>query len=163
MYTGMPSSAAETMADYDCRARVMVAQPATPKLIGAYRKTLYAVGDVRVRVGQRCPELSPILDSMGATQGVFITAWNPLSRRMPPGWNARMQQRLDQASSGYPRIPARGSLHSWQEDHLFVAAPLAPMRRLARRFRQRALLVVGGSRPARLVFLAWKSHNTNGR
>ena len=49
---------------------------------------------------------------------VFITAYNPLSRRMPEGWNRRMQHRLRQAL-GVGTVCADAELSGhWSEAHL---------------------------------------------
>jgi hypothetical protein len=64
------------------------------RLFNAYRKTSYTAGKVEVWIGRRSPAMDQLLATHNARAGVFVTAWNPLSRRMPPGWNRRMQERL---------------------------------------------------------------------
>ena len=44
------------------------------------------------------PRMDALLARHGARCAVFVTAWNPFSRRMPAGWNRRMQ--AAPASSG---------------------------------------------------------------
>jgi hypothetical protein len=97
--------------------------------------------------------MDALLARRNARTGVFVTAWNPLSRAMPPGWNRRMQQRLSERLRRYVTLPARGSLRRWHEEHLLVAADKRPVMRLARLFRQRGVVLVARHQPARLVLL----------
>ena len=89
-----------------------------------------------------------------AARAVFVTAWNPFSRRMPAGWNRRMQARLRQLLHRRLCLPAVGALGRWHEDHLLVLAELPPLLRLARQFRQHAVVAIRRGGPARLVLLS---------
>ena len=89
-----------------------------------------------------------------AARAVFVTAWNPFSRRMPEGWNLRMQARLRARLGQRVCLPAVGALGRWHEDHLLVLAELPPLLRLARRFRQNAVVAVRRGARARLVLLS---------
>lgn len=111
-------------------------------LLRAYRLSVYRIGDVVIRIGRRAP-----------LSGVLLTAWNPRSRRMPAGWNRRMQHRLRTALRRWPLRAATGGLARWWEDHLLTQAPCPVCLRLARRFRQRAVVVARAGRPARLILL----------
>lgn len=167
-----------------------------------------------VRIGRHAP--TELFVRLRSRTGVFVTAWNPLSRRMPDGWNHRMQQRLQAylppihvagdpalVPSSWPGLcrpstsvpdardkdvaggakaghddgddgaggsvasrlglrhrvvlPAEGSLHRWREAHLLVAGDPRPVLRLARRFRQRGVVVVKRGRAARLVLLGYEA------
>jgi hypothetical protein len=114
----------------------------SPRLLRAYRETEYRARGVVVRIGRRSP-----------LSGVFITAWNPYSRRMAEGWNHRMQSRLHERLRRFVIHPADGALKRWHEAHLLVVADLQPIARIARIFRQQAIVVVQQGRPARLVLL----------
>jgi hypothetical protein len=118
----------------------------SPALLRAYRLTRYAVGAAELRIGRRAP--------LAARHAVLLTAWNPLSRRMPPGWNQRMQARLRAHLRRLPVLEADGRLGRWQEAHLCVLADPRPCRVMARRFRQHAIVVLARRQPARLVLLA---------
>ena len=113
-----------------------------PRLLACYRQTLYRVGGHIVRIGRRT-----------ALRGTLLTAWNPMSRRMPRGWNLRMQTRLRDHLRRWPVTDATGGLGAWHEDHLLVDTDARPCRVLARRFRQRATLLLRPHRPARLCIL----------
>lgn len=117
----------------------------SPRLRRAFLATAYEAAGIVVRAGSRSPALDALLPGPAA----FITAWNPLSRRMPPGWNARMQARLRAMA---PRVLAEGAGrgHGWAEHHLLVAGDKRRIRVLARRFRQHAVVLVAPGRPARL-------------
>jgi len=111
-----------------------------PRLLRAYRDTEYRACGVVVRIGCRSP-----------LTGVFITAWNPFSRRMPEGWNRRMQARLHERLRRFAVCPADGVLKRWHEAHLLVAADPRRISRIARIFRQRAIVVVQSGHPTKLV------------
>jgi hypothetical protein len=125
----------------------------TPKLLHAWRATDYVVDTILVRIGRRSSAMDVLLARLGARTGVFVTAWNPLSRAMPPGWNRRMQQRLSERLRRYVSLQASGSLRRWHEAHLLVAGDKRPIVRLARLFRQRGVVLVARHQPARLVLL----------
>lgn len=116
-----------------------------PRLLRAYRQTRYEAFGRAVRIGAHhdLPLPGP---------AAFITAWNPLSRRMPPGWNARMQHRL---GALVPAILAEGfgRGRNWAEAHLLVACDPRRIGVLARRFRQRAVVLVAPRQKARLRLL----------
>ena len=118
------------------------------KLRRAFLATAYEAAGIVVRVGQRSTALDRTLTGPAA----FVTAWNPLSRRMPPGWNARMQRRLRALA---PAILAEGfgRGRGWAEAHLLVAADPRRIAVLARRFRQHAVVLVAPRRAARLLIL----------
>jgi hypothetical protein len=122
-------------------------------LLAAYRRTSYRVGCIRLRIGQRSPAMDALLRRHRVREAVLVTAWNPGSRRMPQGWNRRMQVRLRQHLSRFRWLCADGRLRRWREAHLLVLAPAAPVRRVARVFRQRAVVIIRQSAPARLALL----------
>jgi hypothetical protein len=126
-----------------------------PRLLRAWRATDYVVGTVLVRIGRRSAAMDALLARIGARTGVFVTAWNPLARAMPAGWNPRMQRHLTERLRRYVSLQAGGSLRRWHEAHLLVAADQQPIVRLARLFRQRGVVLVARRRPARLVLLSW--------
>ena len=124
-----------------------ISEPALPaRLRAAYRATDYAAGAIAARIGRRVPGLDWRV-------AVFLTAWNPYSRRMPDGWNRRMQARLRARLRGRTVLAGTGTLRRWREEMLLVA--LDPVRAmvLARRFRQRGIVVVRRGQPARLAIL----------
>lgn len=129
--------------------------PVSPALLRAYRRTSYTVGGASVRVGRRSARMDALLGAMAAQVGGFITAWNPLSRRMPGGWNRRMQRALIAHTRRLPSFAGRGIGHGWSEEHVFIAADPRRLVVLARRFRQLGIVVVGRGKSARLVLLSW--------
>jgi hypothetical protein len=122
-----------------------------PALLKAYRKTCYEAAGIKIRISRRCAAMDRLLIAHGSQAAVFITAYNPLSRVMPLGWNQRMQTRLLQAVRRRPVLSARGSLRHWTEAHLLVFGNVRPMQRLARRYRQYAIVVVRLRQPPRLT------------
>jgi len=124
------------------------------RLLRAYRRTEYSAAGCVVTIGRRVPDR--LFRRLGSRSGVFVTAWNPMSRRMPDGWNHRMQARLRERLHRLGSLPADGRLGRWHEAHLLVAvADVRPVRRVARNFRQRAIVIVRNARPAQLVLLGW--------
>jgi len=61
---------------------------------------------------------------------------------MPDGWNRRMQHRLRERLRRQQTAPAESALRNWREDMLFVRADPRLVLRLARRFRQCAIVVL---------------------
>jgi hypothetical protein len=124
-----------------------------PALLKAYRSTRYQVAEAVVRIGRRCPEIDGLLMAQRAREAAFITAYNPRSRRMPEGWNQRMQGRLLQMLGRGRVLPAQGSWRCWSEAHLVVFGDTRLAGRWARRFRQHAIVIVRLRQPARLKLL----------
>lgn len=120
----------------------------SPSLLAAYRRTDYRVGDAVIRIGRRAPAVDQLLVQHRCREAVLITAWNPHSRRMPPGWNARMQCRLGQAVRRHRVLPASGGARGWTEEHLLVLMPAAQAAVLARRYRQNAFVMLRRGQPA---------------
>ncbi|HLY89351.1 MAG TPA: DUF3293 domain-containing protein [Acetobacteraceae bacterium] len=123
------------------------------RLLRAYRRTEYSAAGCIVLIGRRSPDR--LFQVLGAYSAVFITAWNPMSRRMPDGWNRQAQRRLRERLRRFGSVPADGTLGRWHEAHLLVSvADMRPMVRLARIFRQRAVVVIKRDHPAKLVVVA---------
>ncbi len=133
-----------------------------PRLAAAYARTDYEAAGAVARPGRRSAAVDALLRRLGGRRGGFVTAWNPFSRRMPAGWNARLQARLRAAARGIPhaegwgRARRRGDAGAWAERHLLLVADPRRIAVLARRFRQRAILLVrlGGPAVLRPVFSA---------
>ena len=121
------------------------------RLLAAYRGTDYEAAGAVARIGRRDAETDALLKRLGAREGAYVTAWNPWSRRMPPGWNARMMARLREAARRLPRAEGEGRGRGWSERHLLLAADPRRAAVLARRFRQHAIVAVRVGAPARLV------------
>ncbi|MDR3535944.1 MAG: DUF3293 domain-containing protein [Acetobacteraceae bacterium] len=122
-----------------------------PRLLLAYRRTRYVAGSVAVAIGERSAAADALLADHAARTAVLLTAWNPASRRMPAGWNHRMQQAMAAWLRGRAVVAGEGAWRRWREAHLLVIGGVAPMVGLARRFRQHAIVVLARGRPARLV------------
>jgi hypothetical protein len=120
-------------------------------MLTAYRKTCYMAAGVPVRIGRRSVAMDRLLVSHGTREGALITAFNPFSRVMPPGWNRRMQVRLARAVRRRQTLAAAGSWRRWSEDHLLVLGDVRPVRRLIGRFRQNGIVIVRRGQPAALL------------
>lgn len=126
-------------------------RPLTPELLRSYRLTRYRVGPLEARIGRRVtgwPERGPV---------VLLSACNPGGRLKPAGWNDRMMTHLITHLQGVVWRPGVGQLGRWQERLVAVWMPVARALRLARLFRQNAVVVLRNGRPARLVLLGGKS------
>jgi peptidoglycan/xylan/chitin deacetylase (PgdA/CDA1 family) len=118
----------------------------------AYRRTLYRAGEIRVHIGRRNPTADQWMARHGAREAGFITAWNPMSRPMPPAWNAAAQARLIRALREVPMARGDGVLGAWREEMWLAALPWRALLRIARRHRQAAIVGLRHGRPARLLF-----------
>jgi hypothetical protein len=125
----------------------------TARLHAAYAASAYEAAGAIARIGRRGAAVDALLHRLGARQGGFVTAWNPYSRRMPAGWNARMLDRLREAVRRLPAAEGHGGTPGWRERHLLLAGDPRRLAVLARRFRQNAIVTVRLGAPARLVLL----------
>lgn len=121
-----------------------------PRLRRAFLATVYEAAGVEVRIGRRSPAMAALLARHGVRRAGFVTAWNPLSRRRPEGWNRRMQARLRQAARGRLLAEGHGRAGPWAEAHLLLAGDPRWLAVLARRFRQWAIVTLAPPGPARL-------------
>ncbi len=120
----------------------------TPRLLRAYRWTRYEAAGIPVFVGRRSLAMDALLRQHRAKAGVFVTAWNPCSRLMPAGWNDRQQRALLARLRRWIALPGGGTLGRWHEAHVLALAPPALVTRLARSFRQNAVVEVRAGRKA---------------
>jgi hypothetical protein len=125
-----------------------------PALLRAYRRTSYEAGGIKIHIGRRSPEADRLLLANGVRNAVFITAYNPRSRRMPSEWNQRMQTRLRHDLGRRPVLWGRGTAGHWSEVHLLVFGDPRPIRKLARRYRQYGIVIISRGQPARLVVVS---------
>ena len=123
-----------------------------PRLLRAYRDTSYVAEGIDIRIGHRVPDA--LFARLHARSATLLTAWNPLSQRMPAGWNNRMQLRLHERLCRRLALPAEGTLRRWHEAHLLAAGDPRPLLRLARIFRQRGVVVLRRRQCARIVLFA---------
>jgi Protein of unknown function (DUF3293) len=126
--------------------------PVTPLLYRAYRMTDYTVAGITLRIGRRSAAMDRLLAARHQREAAFITAYNPFSRRMPPGWNRRMQNNLMRAARRWPILPADGQWRRWHESHLVILAPCHCVMVLARRFRQYGIVIHRSGQPTQLIF-----------
>jgi hypothetical protein len=103
------------------------------------------------RIGARDPDMDRLLRQHGARAATLIGAWNPQSQLHPPGWNRRADRRLRDHLRRYRWIHATGGTRRWWEEHVLLLGDPRPALILARRFRQRAVVVVRRGQKARLV------------
>ncbi|GAN99591.1 hypothetical protein Gxy13693_024_007 [Komagataeibacter xylinus NBRC 13693] len=125
--------------------------PPTAAVHRAYRLSTYHVPGLPViRIGHR-PRWRG-----RAPEGdiVLLSACNPGGRLYADGWNRRMMHALAQYLRDVPHALGEGRLGRWSEPLYAVQVPLARGLRLARLFRQNAVVVLHGARRARLVYLA---------
>jgi Protein of unknown function (DUF3293) len=122
-----------------------------PALLRAYRNTRYEVAGIQIRIGIYSAATDRLLSTHGARSAALITAYNPFSRMMPLHWNQRMQAGLLQALSRRRTLPAGGSLRRWSEAHFLVFGDPRPVRQLARRYRQYAIVIVHLGQPPRIA------------
>lgn len=113
--------------------------------------TVYEADGVQIRTGRRQAAVDGLLARHGYRSATLIGAENPFSRRMPAGWNHRMHRRLEQVARRRPTLPATGTWRGWREAHLLQFGDKRPAVRLARIFRQNAVVIIDLGRPVRIV------------
>jgi hypothetical protein len=113
--------------------------------------TDYEVAGITLRIGRPSAAMDRLLLSRRQREAAFITAYNPFSRPMPPGWNRRLQDALMQAARRWPVLPATGRWRRWCESHLVILAPRPCAKVLARRFRQHGIVIHRRGQPTQLV------------
>ena len=123
------------------------------QLFQAYRASCYLAGAHAARIGQRAPGLDALLGSWRVQEGVFIAAGNPFSRRIAEGWNARRHTALRERLWRLHYVEGRGGAKRWWEAHCFIGISAARGRRLARLFRQNAMVALRRGAKARLIWL----------
>ena len=123
------------------------------QLFRAYRASCYFAGAHVARIGQRAPGLDALLGSWHVPEGVFIAAGNPFSRRMPQGWNARRHALLRDRLRRLHYVEGQGRAKRWWEAHCFIGISAARGRRLARLFRQNAMVALRRGAKARLIWV----------
>lgn len=126
-----------------------------PALLRAYRNTSYEAAGIQIRIGTYSAATDRLLLTHGARSAALITAYNPFSRMMPLHWNQRMQAGLLQALRRRRALPAGGSLGRWSEAHFFVFGDPRPVRRLAQRYRQHAIVIVHLGQPPELAMTGY--------
>jgi hypothetical protein len=123
----------------------------TPRQRAAYLRTAYRAGTrAEARIGRRSSSVGAVLKKLRVRQGGFVTAQNPFSRPMPPGWNERALTRLRAAARRLPMVEGEGVFRRWRERHLLIGGDPRRLAVLARRFLQNAVVVVRIGAPARL-------------
>ena len=122
-------------------------------LFRAYRASCYSAGSHAARISQRAPGLDALLRSWRVQEGVFIAAGNPFSQRMPAGWNAQRHAALRERLRGLHYVEGKGGAKRWWEAHCFIGIGAARSRKLARLFRQNAMVALRRGAKARLIWL----------
>ena len=86
-------------------------------------------------MGRRSRAIEALL---GGRPGAFLTAWNPGSRKQPPGCNRRMNRALARHLRRLPHWrgmgQGKGEGHAWAEEHFLVQA--APRRAVSKPIRE---------------------------
>ncbi|MCZ8143125.1 MAG: DUF3293 domain-containing protein [Acetobacteraceae bacterium] len=122
------------------------------QLLRAYHASRYFAGEYAVRIGQGAPALDALLRCWRVREGVFIGAGNPFSRRMAAGWNARRHAALRERLRALPHVEGKGGVKRWWEAHCFIGISAARGKRLARLFRQNAMVALRRGAKARLIW-----------
>ena len=123
------------------------------QLFQAYLASCYFAGAHVARIGQRAPALDVLLRGWRVREGVFIAAGNPFSRRHPDGWNARRDAALREGLRGLHYVEGKGGAKRWWEAHCFIGISAARGKRLARLFRQNAMVALRRGGKARLIWI----------
>lgn len=132
----------------------------TDDLRRAYNATafhVFAHAQIILRPGELCPAADELLLGFGATSGVVLTAWNPMSEPTDDVTNDAAQTILaaEITALGLTALSAegRGIDTAWPpEPSFFIPGITAQATQdLAARFRQAAWVHVGVGEPVRIV------------
>lgn len=117
-----------------------------------YRISRYAAGPLAARIGEPSSSADRWMARHRAASAVLLTAWNPMSRPMPRRWNEAAHRRLLHALRGRPVEEGWSGRAPWLEWSACTPGGRRLGLRLARRFRQRAFVLLRRGRPALLVY-----------
>lgn len=134
------------------------------RLLQAYLDTDYTAltprGELTLRIGVLCPELDALLEACGAQEWVYITAYNPASKRRSEQVNESAQQELlaQLELEGGPVFSgmALSELGDWPPEPSLLALGVnrARAEEIGRRFGQNAVVVGGRGQAPELLQLA---------
>jgi Protein of unknown function (DUF3293) len=127
----------------------------------AYRRTTYLArtgdGEIRIHPDRHSPGVDALLTAHGADQWVYVTAYNPESRRLSEEENVVRQQALVRAvhDRGLTFFEGESVLDAaaWPPEPSLLILGISPEegRVLGQRFGQLAVVVGRLDQPARLV------------
>ncbi|QNT79537.1 DUF3293 domain-containing protein [Entomobacter blattae] len=129
-------------------------KPASSEIRKVYAKSLYRAGPVLTRINRIPQGMENIEHGKSFLEWGMVSAYNPGGKRHPEGWNHRMfahlQQELEKA--GFVYYYGIGSLYNQEEPLFMVAVPRGRLYKLARKYRQNAVVLLQKGRRSRLVF-----------
>ena len=130
-------------------------------LEAAYHATTYRVFSppIEIRTGTVSAAVDLLLAQYGATEWVFISAWNPMSVEQSPAENETAHQQLLEAVTVYPHFEGAGvgddGLWEPERSLLIVGVSFEKAVELGRLFRQQAIVWGRVGEMARLVMLEY--------
>ncbi len=135
----------------------------TAQYLQAYVDTDYLVrcdrGELPIRVGEKSRQVDQLLCRSKARSAVFITAWNPFSLKRGMHTNQQAHRRLSSVlwrwRTPYFEGEGRGDSCNWTPERSVLALRVTrrTAKRLGRRFRQNAVVLVSYGKPAELLML----------
>lgn len=132
--------------------------PIPPETQRAFLDTEYRVrlpqgGFAAIRIGEPLPRALHACLQDERTPWGFISAWNPLAKRLPRALNRLHQRELlialrERGAALRPGVGIGNGENTWREPSLFVVGPdFATLDALGRRFEQAAIVRgVGGGK-----------------
>lgn len=132
--------------------------PVRPALLRGWRGTVFAAQGAEARLGRRSPGTDALLARFGVRGATILGAWNPISRAASRRRNDAMHRdllrRLRRARPGAIEAVGRPARGPWPpERHVMLPGDGRPALRLARLFRQQAVLALRLRAPCRLLVL----------
>lgn len=126
-------------------------------LWSAYAAAPYRVfaagGTATFRVRRRSAAMDAVLCVLSVREATLVTAANPRSRRLPAACNMRRMTALRARLRRRRMLSGESGAGRWREPQLLVAAPVAAVAPVARRFSQNAIVRVRRAQPPALVRL----------
>jgi len=132
-------------------------------LLQSYQRTIFRLTEVQpaidIRIGAQCSPLDQLLDQHSARTWVFITAWNPGSKKLDTFENQQRQLALEAEAKQAGHVFYRGAgvpdAAGWdpEESILILGINREEAVKLGRTYEQLAIVVGERSGIAELVFI----------
>ncbi|MFV3127823.1 DUF3293 domain-containing protein [Niveispirillum sp. KHB5.9] len=134
----------------------------SPELLAGYQQTSYVALNGKqtatARIMADGGEIDALLEKRGAAEVVFVTAWNPKSKRVGEAVNvaahARLTDILEDEDLDYIPAELRPATRDWPVEKGVAIFDLAPFDalQLAEMLGQYAIVWQGQGQPAQLLF-----------
>lgn len=125
--------------------------------IAAYRATIYEIGSIQLRIGERSDAVSSRLRDENVTSAAIVTAYNPESVSLCEAENRAAHENLLNATVGYVTLPTRAidPTGAWPPEPGLLVLGISDEEAMAlgRAFRQNAIVWIAPDEAPKLLLL----------